>query len=129
MAALRIAACPEGVDGERADAWAKLNHADIRPTSNAISTLLSSFGCGVKREDSAVITVYTANREARFRVLKIFVLAFVETLQSIDLAPRNFPRPKIALQCIDDLGKRGDRILLLISRHTLVPETEKRHRD
>src|SRR5262245_41755592 len=98
MSTLRIAAGAERVDRERANRGRKLNHADVSATSHAVTTLLSAAGRGVKREDGAVVTIHTTHRETWLRVLKILVFAFVGTLQSRELTPRNFPRAKITLE-------------------------------
>ena len=78
VSALRISAGAKSVDRESADLWRKLDHADVRSTGNAVAAFLSALGRSVKREDSAVVTIHAANSEARLRVLKIFVLAFVD---------------------------------------------------
>src|SRR6185437_10677142 len=124
---LRITARAESVDGEGTDDGRKLDDADVRSPGNAVTTLLSACSRGVKREDSAVVTIHTADRETRFRVLKFFTLTFINTLQAIELAPRDFPRAEVTLQCVDDFGKRYDRIAFSIS-YTRVPQTEERHR-
>src|ERR1043165_271466 len=113
--ALRIAAGAKCVNRECTNFWSKLNHTDVRSTGNTVSPFLSSFRCGIQREDSTVITIHPTDRETRFRILKILVPAFVKTLQAVDFAPRHFPRSKIALQCIQNLGKRCESIQVLIS--------------
>src|SRR5215208_5483020 len=101
-----ISAGTEGVDRECTDAWRKLNHTDICSAGNAVPAFLSTDGRGVKREYSPVITIHATDSEARPRVLKLFVFAFITTLKTREFAPSNFPRAKITLKCVDDLGKR-----------------------
>src|SRR5215217_2971454 len=64
--ALRISAGAEGVDGESADAGSKLDDADVCSAGHAVTTLLSTLRCGVKREDRTIITVNTPHSKARF---------------------------------------------------------------
>src|SRR4051812_390547 len=125
MPALRISARTERVNRKGTYLWSKLDHADIGAAGNAISSFLSGARSGVERKDSAIVTIHASNRETRLRVLKLFVLAFVKTLQAIKFAPRDLPRPKVTLQCIDNIDECCDRILLVSPRHPLVPETEE----
>src|SRR5215203_875976 len=74
VAALRVSAGAECVDRQCPDARPKLDNTDVGSACNAVSPFLSTHWRGVKREDSAVITIYTANSETRFRVLKLFSL-------------------------------------------------------
>src|SRR6185503_2358342 len=98
MTALRITAGAEGMDREGANFWRKLDDADIGSTGNTIAAFLSALGRGVEREHSAIVTIHAANSETGLRILKVFVLAFVDTLQTRKFAPRDFPRSEITLQ-------------------------------
>src|SRR5829696_4775233 len=99
MRAPGISARAEGVNRECADAWGKLNNTDIGSSGNAVPAFLSTDRCGVKREDSPVITIHARHSKAGPRVLKLFVLAFIATLKTREFAPGNFPRPEITLKC------------------------------
>jgi|GEM_PF-3034323 len=98
--ALRISAGAEGVDGEGANLWTKLDHADIGSTGNTVAALLSTDRRGVKSEDSAIVAIHAADRKTRAAITKLFVLAFINTLKTGEFAPRNFPRAEITLKCI-----------------------------
>ena len=98
VSTLRIAAGAKRVDREGTNFWRKLDHADIRSAGNTVAAFLSFDLRGVQREDSAIVTIHAANSETRLRVLKVFVPAFVNTLQARDFAPLNSPRSKVALQ-------------------------------
>src|SRR5262245_40558171 len=63
--ALRITTGAEGVDRECPDFWSKLNHADVTCACDSVAAFLSTRGCGVKGEHSAIITIHSANSEAR----------------------------------------------------------------
>src|SRR5215216_4971461 len=83
------------VDRQGSDTWPKLNYADIRSTGDAVAPFLSALGRRVKREDRAVVTIHTTNSEARLGIVKILVAALIDTLQAIQVAPRNSPRAEI----------------------------------
>src|ERR1044072_9316126 len=88
---LWISTRAEGVYRQRPDAWSKLDHADVSSPRDAVSPLLPALRRSINREHRAIITIHTANSEARLGIVKILVLALIDTLQTINLAPRNFP--------------------------------------
>ena len=66
VTALRIAAGAERMNRQGADAWRKLNNTDVARTRNTISAFLSSFGRGLERENSAIVSIDAINSDARF---------------------------------------------------------------
>src|SRR5262245_60554831 len=84
---LRITAGAECVNRECTDLGAKLNDTDVRSTCNTVTAFLSTFGRSIKREHCTVITVHAANSQARLCITEIFVFAFVNPLQTRELAP------------------------------------------
>src|SRR5689334_19650989 len=106
MTALRIATRAECVNREGANLWRKLDHADVRAAGDTVATLLSVDWRSVDGEHSSIVAIHAADREAWFSVLKVFVLTFVDTLQAVKFAPRNFPRAEVTLKRVDNFGKR-----------------------
>src|SRR5512134_2009349 len=66
VTALRIAAGAERVDRQGADARRKLDNTDVACPRNTVSPFLPAHGCGVQREDCAVVAIHTINSDARF---------------------------------------------------------------
>src|SRR5678815_4488452 len=83
--ALRISAGAEGVNRQGADLWSKLNHADVGSTGDSVAPFLPALGRSVKREYRAVVTIHSANSEAPFGIVKIFVTRLIDTLQAVEL--------------------------------------------
>src|SRR5690349_5421207 len=98
MSTLRIATRPEGVDGKCTKLWPKLDHAYVGSSGNTVTTFLSRDWRCIKREHCAIVAIYSANGQTRFGVLKLFVFAFVGTLQAVEFAPGNFPGAKVMLK-------------------------------
>src|SRR5215213_6049480 len=98
MTTLWISACSEGVDRQRADLRSKLDHADVASTGNAVSPLLSRHWRGINREHSALITVDASDGKTRPGVVKLLLFAFIDTLQTAEFTPRNFPGAEISLE-------------------------------
>src|ERR1700741_876976 len=124
-----ISAGAERVNREGANLPRKFDNTDVSSAGHTIPSFLSTFRRGVKSEDSAVISIHTTNSKTRPGILKVLIHAFVEALQAIELAPGDFPRPKIALECVEHFCKCGENIQILISRDAFVPKAADSHCD
>src|ERR1044072_29459 len=98
MSALWITTRPKSMDREPAHLWSKLDYTDVSSTRDTVTTLLPLRRSCIECEDRTIKSVYTSNRQTGSGIIELFSLAFIDTLQSSNFTPRNFPRPKTLLE-------------------------------
>src|SRR5438094_8431034 len=101
MSAFGVAAGAEGVNRQGANLRRKVHDAYIRCAGNSVEAFLSRRWACVKRKDGAVVAADSRNRKTRTRVIKLFVLTFIKTLEAVELTPRNAPSAKPLLERIE----------------------------
>src|SRR5437773_3841246 len=106
MAAFGVAAGAEGVNRQGANLRRKVHDAYIRCAGNSVEAFLSRRWAGIKGEYGAVVAADSRNRKTRAHIVELFALTFINSLEAIELTPRNAPRAKPLLECIEGFVER-----------------------